>query len=89
MPDFDVMLRGYDQREVDELFGRIEAALGRTTEIQETRITADGVRRTNFTMVMRGYDPTAVDHELTRCVGELERRERDSSGQWRILRSAT
>lgn len=86
MPDFGVMLRGYDQREVDELLGRIEATLGMASG-SGGEVTADGVRRTCFTMVMRGYDPEAVDDVMRRYLRELERRERHSSGQWRILRT--
>jgi hypothetical protein len=38
---------------------------------------------------MRGYDPVEVDDALCGCLRELERRERHSSGQWRILRTIT
>lgn len=101
MPDFGVALRGYDQREVDELFGRIEATLrrrpgdrnGDASELaadgEAGELTADGVRRITFTMVMRGYDPVEVDDALCGYLRELERRERHSSGQWRILRTIT
>jgi DivIVA domain-containing protein len=83
--EIPVMMRGYDTREVDELFGRIEATLRSGAH----QVTAEKVRRTHFTVVMRGYDPDTVDDTLLRYVGELERRERHSSGQWRVLRTAT
>ncbi len=83
-PEIPVMMRGYDQREVDELFGQIEATLR-----HEGAMTAERARRTSFTVVMRGYDPDAVDDALLRYVRELERRERHSSGQWRVLRTVT
>lgn len=90
MPDFGVALRGYDQREVDELFGRIEATLGRRPGTGEPgEVTADGVRQITFTMVMRGYDPAEVDDALCDHLRALERRERHSSGQWRTLRTIT
>jgi DivIVA domain-containing protein len=88
MPDFGIMLRGYDQREVDELLGRIEATLDRPSG-SGGEVTADGVRRTSFTVVMRGYDPAAVDDVMRRYLRELERRERHSSGQWRTLLTGT
>jgi DivIVA domain-containing protein len=82
--DIPVMLRGYDQREVDEFFARVEAGLagGRA-------VTAEAVRQTSFTVVMRGYECQAVDERMLRYVRELERRERYSSGQWRVVRTAT
>ena len=95
MPDIEVipteipvMMRGYDTREVDDLIGRIEATL-RSGDHQDHAVTAEKVRRTNFTVVMRGYDPDVVDDRLLGYVRALERRERHSSGQWRVLRTAT
>lgn len=88
MPDFDVTLRGYDQYEVDDLFGRIEETLDDGSRA-ESPVTAERVRGTTFTTVMRGYDPDAVDSVLQGYIRELERRERHSSGQWRIMRTST
>ncbi|MCW2885045.1 MAG: hypothetical protein QOE54_1748 [Streptosporangiaceae bacterium] len=83
MPHFDVLLRGYDQDEVDALVARIEGTLGHAP-LADRPVTAERVRQVHFTVVMRGYDPNAVDHALLGYVLLLERRERDSSGQWRL-----
>jgi DivIVA domain-containing protein len=88
MPQFDVLLRGYDQDEVDALVARIEGTLGQAPPADRP-VTAERVRQVNFTMVMRGYDPDAVDHALLGYVLLLERRERDSSGQWRTSTLST
>jgi DivIVA domain-containing protein len=82
MPHFEIMLRGYDQGEVDTLVARIEGTLG-YARLEDSPVTAEGVRQVHFTVVMRGYDTAAVDHALLGYVLLLERRERDSSGQWR------
>jgi DivIVA domain-containing protein len=83
MPLFDVLLRGYDQEEVDALVARIEGTLGRAPLVDRP-VTAERVRQVHFTVVMRGYDPDAVDHALLGYVLLLERRERDSYGRWRL-----
>jgi DivIVA domain-containing protein len=83
MPHFDVLLRGYDPEEVDALVARIEGTLGQAP-LTDRPVTAERVRQVHFTVVMRGYDPDAVDHALLGYVLLLERRERDSSGQWRL-----
>jgi DivIVA domain-containing protein len=86
MSDFDVLLRGYDQGEVDGLLARIEGTLGRAP-LEDARVTAERVRQASFTMVMRGYDPDAVDDALVSYIWELERAERTASGQWRVIPS--
>jgi DivIVA domain-containing protein len=88
MPQFEVLLRGYDQDEVDLMVARIEGTLGQAPPADRP-VTAERVRRVNFTVVMRGYDPDAVDHALLGYLLLLERRERDSSGQWRLTRLST
>jgi len=87
--EIPVMMRGYDQHEVDELFAQIEATLGRGYQPYDRAVSADLARRASFTVVMRGYDTDVVDDRLLRYVRELERRERHSSGQWRVLRTTT
>ena len=42
MSDFDVLLRGYDQGEVDGLLARIEGTLGRAP-LEDARVTAGPV----------------------------------------------
>jgi DivIVA domain-containing protein len=88
MPQFHVLLRGYDQDEVDALVARIQGTLGQAP-LENGPVTAEWVRQAHFTVVMRGYDPDAVDHALLGYVLLLERRERDSSGQWRLSRLST
>jgi DivIVA domain-containing protein len=88
MPQFDVLLRGYDQAEVDALVARIERTLGQAPQADRA-VTAERVRQAHFTVVMRGYDPDAVDHAIQGYVLLLERRERDSTGQWRLSMLST
>lgn len=85
--DIPVMMRGYDQQEVDDLFARIEASLAEGRAANGRAVSAELVRQTNFTVVMRGYACEAVDARMLRYLRELERRERYSSGQWRVVRT--
>ena len=85
--DIPVVMRGYDQREVDDLFARVEAVLAGSRGTVGRAVTAEAVRQTSFTMVMRGYACADVDDRMLRYVGALERRERYSSGQWRLVRT--
>jgi DivIVA domain-containing protein len=60
---FRKVLRGYDPRQVDELFERIDGTLGRGRATARP-VTADEVRAARFTAVMRGYDPLEVDEAM-------------------------
>ncbi|WP_198653125.1 DivIVA domain-containing protein [Actinocorallia populi] len=75
MARFPRVLRGYFTSEVDALLLRIEAALGRT-DAPVPPITADELRATKLSVVVRGYDPHAVDGALLEYARELEHRER-------------
>jgi len=72
---FPRVLRGYFPTEVDALLLRIEATLGRT-DAPVPPITAEELRATRLNMVVRGYDPHAVDGALLEYARELEHRER-------------
>lgn len=79
MARFPRVLRGYFAIEVDALLLRIEATLGRN-DAQVPPITADELRATKLSVVLRGYDPHAVDGallEYTRELEQLERGDRD------------
>jgi DivIVA domain-containing protein len=64
---FDVVVRGYSRRQVDELWARIEA----------NEITGDEVRDAEFDVVLRGYDR----HQVHAAVGDvLKRLDEKSEG---------
>jgi DivIVA domain-containing protein len=65
-------MRGYDPRQVDEMFARIDATLGRGTAALPP-VTAADVRAARFDVKMRGYSPKEVDDALIAAVTELER----------------
>ena len=75
MARFPRVLRGYFAGEVDALLLRIEATLGRA-DAPVPPITADELRATRLSVVVRGYDPHAVDGALMEYARELEQRER-------------
>jgi DivIVA domain-containing protein len=70
MPRFPVVLRGYDQTQVDALIARIEAALRESAG----GLTAEDVRRTRFAVVLRGYDQRVVDEALHEYIRRLHAR---------------
>ncbi|MGI5486998.1 DivIVA domain-containing protein [Microtetraspora malaysiensis] len=61
---FDVVLRGYDRRQVDAFWARVDA----------NAITRDEVREAAFNVVIRGYDPHQVHAALADVVKTLEER---------------
>ncbi|MCP2339698.1 DivIVA domain-containing protein [Actinomadura rupiterrae] len=65
---FPVVMRGYHRVQVDELLGRVRAAL----DGSGPPLTADDVRQARFDVVMRGYDRRAVDALLQETVLELQ-----------------
>lgn len=71
MPSFSMVMRGYTRREVDELFARIDATLGRGPATSHP-VTAADVRATQFGTSLRGYDRREVDEALNAVVQELE-----------------
>jgi DivIVA domain-containing protein len=73
MRRFSVVMRGYSRREVDDLFARIDATLGRGTH-SVLPATAAEVQVAGFPVVMRGYAPREVDEELANVMLELEAR---------------
>lgn len=61
--EFNMALRGYSRREVDELLARVDAKLA----------TASDVREARFSKRTRGYDPRDVDAALAEILQDLER----------------
>ena len=78
MARFPRVLRGYFPTEVDALLLRVEVTLGRA-EAPVPLITAEELRATELNVVVRGYDPRAVDGALLEYARELEHRERGGS----------
>lgn len=62
MREFNIVMRGYSRRQVDELFTRIDAKLA----------TAADVRQARFGKRTRGYAPHDVDEALAEVLRELE-----------------
>ncbi|MFC5186090.1 DivIVA domain-containing protein [Actinomadura harenae] len=76
---FSVAMRGYHRAQVDELVGRVRAALEGTGP----RLSADDVRDTRFDVVVRGYDRKAVDAMLHECILRLRATTTPSGGRQR------
>jgi DivIVA domain-containing protein len=70
--EFHIAMRGYDRRQVDELFARIEGTTGRAPAVA-VPVTAADVRAARFTKKTRGYAPAEVDEALRDALAELER----------------
>jgi DivIVA domain-containing protein len=70
---FQIVMRGYDRRQVDELLARIDGTLGRGPAVR-TPVTAADVRAARFAKTMRGYAPREVDEALNAAAAELDRR---------------
>ncbi|WP_206664093.1 hypothetical protein [Thermomonospora catenispora] len=65
MPEFSVVLRGYDRHQVDEMVARIEAALA-GAPLQGPPVTAEQLADPPFDVVVRGYDRFEVDEAMRR-----------------------
>jgi DivIVA domain-containing protein len=70
---FQIVMRGYDRRQVDELLARIDGTLGSGPAVG-TAVTAADVRAARFAKTMRGYGPGEVDEALDAAAAELDRR---------------
>jgi DivIVA domain-containing protein len=67
---FSVVMRGYAPNEVDELFARIDATLGRGPATGNP-VTAAELRTKQLSRAMRGYAPAEVDRALGAALQEL------------------
>ncbi|WP_119731070.1 hypothetical protein [Thermomonospora amylolytica] len=70
MPEFTVVLRGYDRHQVEEMVARIEATLA-GAPLQGAPISARHLGWTSFDVVLRGYDRFEVDGAMRRYRREL------------------
>ncbi|HEX2314265.1 MAG TPA: hypothetical protein VHJ17_11040 [Thermomonospora sp.] len=70
MPEFSVVLRGYDPRQVDDMVAQLEGTLGRAP-LTGAPITLKHLGWTTFDVVMRGYDRFEVDGAMRRYRREL------------------
>ncbi|PZG21467.1 hypothetical protein C1I95_07345 [Micromonospora craterilacus] len=71
-PAFEVALRGYEKRQVDDLVQRCEDALasGRTSQRHEVKAELDRARGT-MELALRGYNCAQVDRYLDRMSAAL------------------
>jgi DivIVA domain-containing protein len=60
--EFEMVMRGYSRRQVDELFARLDAG----------KVTADDLREARFDRQFRGYAPGDVDRALDEELRRLE-----------------
>jgi DivIVA domain-containing protein len=67
---FVVVLHGYDRTQVDEVFGRIEAAL-RSDDAFTRASVRDALRTTEFKVRFRGYARAQVDGAVQEAVQRL------------------
>jgi DivIVA domain-containing protein len=70
MPEFSMVLRGYDRRQVDDVVARLEGTLGRAP-LKGGPITFKQLKWTEFDIVMRGYNRHEVDEVMRRYRREL------------------
>ncbi|REE94988.1 DivIVA domain-containing protein [Thermomonospora umbrina] len=70
MPEFSVVLRGYDPQQVDDVVAQLEGTLGRAP-LRGAPITLKHLGWTSFDVVMRGYDRFEVDGAMRRYRREL------------------
>ncbi|MGW0504414.1 DivIVA domain-containing protein [Micromonospora sp. NPDC003241] len=77
-PCFDIALRGYEKRQVDDLIGRGEEALATDLPTRRSAVRAEvEAARGELPIALRGYDMTQVDAYLKRLSAELGK---DSTG---------
>ncbi len=74
MRSFALVMRGYECRQVDDLFARIDATLGVGPATGDP-VTAAEVRAAKLSLSMRGYAPGEVDEALSTALQDLERRD--------------
>jgi DivIVA domain-containing protein len=60
--EFNLVMRGYSRREVDELLARVNAR----------QATASDVRQARFSKQTRGYAPREVDAAIAKILQDLE-----------------
>lgn len=70
---FQIVIRGYDRRQVDELLARTGGTLGCGPAVL-TPVTAADVRAARFAKTVRGYAPGEVDDALNAAAAEPGRR---------------
>jgi len=70
IPEFSVVLRGYDRRQVDEVVARVEATLGRAP-LHGRPITLKEFGWIEYDVVARGYDRFEVDGQMRNYRREL------------------
>ncbi|SEG05085.1 DivIVA domain-containing protein [Thermomonospora echinospora] len=70
MPEFSMVLRGYDPRQVDDVVAQLEGTLGRAP-LSGAPITLKHLGWTTFDVVLRGYDRFEVDGAMRRYRREL------------------
>ncbi|MBO2453689.1 DivIVA domain-containing protein [Actinomadura barringtoniae] len=74
MPEFSVVLRGYDRRQVDEVVARVEGTLGRAP-LYGRPVTLKEFGWIEYDVVARGYDRFEVDGQMRNYRRELAARE--------------
>ncbi|WP_285729578.1 hypothetical protein [Nocardiopsis sp. ATB16-24] len=91
LPDFDIVLRGYDRRQVDELIDRANSTVAALTGTpvfamptplpgQPARPSAEPIgseelRTATLSLVLRGYDRHQVSDTLSYLVEQLAEAE--------------
>jgi DivIVA domain-containing protein len=74
MPEFSLVLRGYNTHQVDEVVAQVEGTLGRR-RLEGGPITFKQLTWTSFEVVMRGYDRFEVDGVMRGYRNELAAHE--------------
>jgi DivIVA domain-containing protein len=72
VPQFPVVLRGYDRAAVDTAIARAAEGLAASNRALRHHIAGE-LRGSAFMVSLRGYDRAQVDAYLTQVIGELER----------------
>jgi DivIVA domain-containing protein len=69
--EFDVVLRGYDRRQVDAVVQRAALALGSSDPALRAAVR-DELRSTRLNITLRGFDRLQVDTFVQRTVAVLD-----------------
>lgn len=79
MARFQVVLRGYDRRQVDAFVERLEGTLGRGP-LAGPPVSADDAAGVGFDVVLRGYSRHEVEARIAEYRQELQSRGTDGDG---------
>jgi hypothetical protein len=70
--DFTTVLRGYEKKQVDSVFGRVVEALADGGDAAQRAAARDTLRAATFDIALRGYDRFEVDDAVQSFLRQLD-----------------